>query len=139
MPTTYDKTNGTAGFPWDGSQKAVVLKNRVTVAVTTTSGDTIQALDVPAGFHCLGTKVKIVTPSLAGNQVDVGDGDGTDSWDANIDCTAAANTAYVSAAGTDAYATAMKHYAAADTIDLLVNADVNGLVVDIWAFGFNLS
>lgn len=138
MPTTFDYTNGSPAFKWEAGQKVQVLKNRITVTDTTANTDIVQALDVPKGFLMLGTVVKIVTAALAGNSVDVGDGAGADSWDANIDLTAAAGTVYSSTAGTDAYATTMKLYTADDTIDLTVNADIDNVVLDVFAFGFQI-
>lgn len=100
-------------------------------ATGASAGDAVEALNIPANAKVMEVHSVIVTAEGDAGNIDIGDGAGTDSWDANVDINAAAATAARSLPGTDAYATTGKFYAAADTIDVIpsINVDTAKIVV----------
>lgn len=100
--------------------------------------DTVQALKIAAGSLVINVGVTIITAEGATSTCTVGDGDGTNSWDASVDLNAAANTETLGAPGTDTYATTGKYYASADTIDLVVSSDRNLSVGKIKVYAYFL-
>lgn len=123
---TYDKSQGT-GMSWDGAKRVFVLKNIVDLTgLILQDNDVVQCLDIPAKTLVMQVSCVVVTQAAATDAtVELGDGDGTNSWDAAVALEAAAGTRTVSAVGTDAYAAAAtmgKYYAAADTIDIKATA-----------------
>jgi hypothetical protein len=102
----------------------VSVENKLDFSVTNAdASDTIQALKIPAGALVKNVWVTVLTAEGGATTATVGDGDGADSWDASTNLNAAANTVTAGLPGTDAYATAGKYYAAADTIDLVLSAN----------------
>lgn len=118
---TVDKTSSTEFFmPADGLNKVFLMKNTVDISEAA-NADVYQIFQVKDGICCFGVFTKIVTPNDAGTSsaADIGDGDGSSSYDTAIDLKAAAGTRTKSVGGTDAYATQEgKLYTADDTIDL---------------------
>lgn len=134
MANTYDYTHGVAAKAWDGLNKCYVLKNRVTVSDTTANTDILQLIDIPAGTYVFQVITKIVT-AKTGRAGTVGHGSTEAAyWDAAIDLAASAGTYTSAVSGTDTYGTSNGHlYTDADTIDMTVDGDVNGLVIDVYA------
>jgi len=100
-------------------------------ATPVSGSDVIEALKIPAGAKVMEVHAVVKTAEGGGLTLNIGDGSGTDSWDAAVNANAAAGTAYRSTPGTDAYATSGKFYATADTIDVIpsANADAAQIVV----------
>lgn len=118
--STVDKTNGVYGIPASGLDKVFVLKNTVDIS-SAANADVYQVLKVSPGVVVLNVFTEIVTPNNAATSsaVNIGDGDGSNSYDASVDMKAAAGTLSKGAGGVDAYITQNgKLYTAADTIDL---------------------
>lgn len=113
---TLDKTAATV-VPWSGVDKCYVMYNDVDLTGVATA-DVVQCLDIPAKTFVWDVFVEVITPTGLTSTATVGDGDGANSWDAEIDLNAAAATVTHGASGTDAYATSGKYYSATDTIDL---------------------
>jgi len=140
MADTFDYTHGVAAKAWDGLNKCYVLKNRVTVTDVTASTDILQLIDIPAGTYVFQVITKIVTPK-SGRAGTVGHGTTEAAyWDAAITLAASAGTYTSAVAGTDTYGTSNGClYSAADTIDMTVDGDVIGLVIDVYAVCIDVS
>lgn len=125
---TIDKTGvgPTAGkIPYAGINKLYVVKNTLDLTgVIPVANDVYQMLPIPANTLVLGVMVKWLTAAVGtSGTIDVGDGSGTDSWDAAVSTKTTINTYTSSTNGTDAYAANPgKVYATADSIDVLIKA-----------------
>jgi hypothetical protein len=86
------------------------------------ASEVIQAIKIPAGALVKNVRVVILTKEGSTTTATVGDGDGANSWDASTNLNANPNVVTAGRPGTDAYATAGKYYASADTIDLTLSA-----------------
>lgn len=129
---TYNKTGTTvtsgvpeASIPHRGIQRHYVLRQTVDLTDDAmVSADVFQALAVLEDTLVQQVKIEMLTPAVGTTlTMDVGDGDGTNSWDDAVDGKGAAGTWTSSAVGTDAYASAAnmgKFYEAGDTIDVLM-------------------
>lgn len=111
---------------WDGQGKVYVLAATIDLTGDVlVENDVYQCLAVPADTLVMNVKVEILTPAVGTTlTMDVGDGGGVDSWDANVDGKAVAGTFTHSVVGTDAYAAAAaqgKFYDAADSIDIVMD------------------
>lgn len=82
------------------------------------ANDVVPVLNIKGGTTVLEVDTRVMTAEGGTLTVDVGDGDGANSWDNNVDLNATAGTMTKSAPGTDTYATTGKSYSADDTIDL---------------------
>jgi hypothetical protein len=113
----------------------VSVENKIDFSATNASGsDVVQVLKIPAGALVKNVWVTVLTPEGGTSTATVGDGAGADSWDASTNLNATANTVTAGLPGTDAYATAGKYYAAADTIDLTLSAnDVDTAILNVSA------
>ena len=100
------------------------------------SADVVQALKIPANAFVVNVFHVVRTAEGGTCTATVGDGDGASSWDASTDFNATANTETAGLAGTDAYTTAGKFYAAADTIDFTMNNAADAAKVTIGATYF---
>lgn len=114
----------TTAIPLGSSTKAYVIKKTFDfTASALVENDVVQLIPIPDNTLVKQVTVEMITPAVGTTlTVDVGDGAGVDSWDANIDGKAAADTLTHSAIGTDAYAVAAsrgKFYSTADTIDMV--------------------
>lgn len=89
--------------------------------INAAASDVIQAIKIPAGALVTNVRVHVLTAEGSTSTATVGDGDGADSWDASTNLNSAGTTT-AGLPGTDAYATAGKYYATADTIDLTLSA-----------------
>lgn len=113
-------------IPFDGLNKVYVISSTVDLTGgAITENDVYQCLAIPADTLVMQVKVEIITPAVGTTlTIDVGDGAGVDSWDANIDGKGTAGTFTSSAVGTDAYAASAamgKFYDAADSIDVVMD------------------
>ena len=113
--------------PLAGVGKVYVLKQTVDLTGDAIVDDDIyRCLCIPEDTMVLQVKVKIVTAAVGTSlAMDVGDGDGANSWDDAIDAKATADTWTTSIVGTDAYAVCAnlgKFYETADTIDVVMEA-----------------
>lgn len=125
---TVDKT-GTGptdgSLPVSGVGKNIVFQATVDLtAGVITQADVYQLLAIPANVLVKAVKIKWLTPAVGtALTVDVGDGAGTNSWDASVDGKSVAGTWTTSQVGTDAYAAAAargKFYSTADSIDMVM-------------------
>lgn len=90
-------------------------------AMNVAASDVVQVYNVAEGCIVESVKLMVVVAEGGTCTIDIGDGDGTNSWDATVSINATAKTITASASGTDAYATANgKYYASADTIDFVM-------------------
>lgn len=140
MATTTDYTNGAAGRSWDGSNRAFILKNQVTVGtLVTVDTDVLQSLDIPSYTWVQKVWLRVNTPSTAACDSAVGDADSAAGWEADtgFDLNAAANTVTTSLQ-TSEYADG-KLYIVDDTIDVTVNGASAGAVYTIYALCFDLN
>lgn len=111
---------------WDGINKMYVLKSVVDLTGSAiVENDVYQLLAIPADTLVMQVKVEMITPAVGTTlTMDVGDGAGVDSWDADVDGKGVAGTFTTSTVGTDAYAVAAaigKFYDAADSIDIVMD------------------
>jgi hypothetical protein len=109
------------------------IKNTLSFATTNVSAaDVVQALKVGIGMLITGVWVKITTAEGGTSTNDIGDGDDPNGFDDAVNFNAAANTVTSDIKGTDAYAGG-KYYAAADTIDIVPDNDLDTAVIEIVA------
>jgi|WetSurSiteA1Bulk_404760.scaffolds.fasta_scaffold66400_2 hypothetical protein len=130
----------------DSLNKAYVLSNRISFAdVPAGASDTVQCLAVPANTMVLDVFIRIVHPEDGTSTCSVGDGSGTNSWDASVTLGTGATAGDLTRAtvGTDAYAASTargKVYTSADTIDIVLSANaVDHGIFDIFAICFDLN
>lgn len=111
----------------------IKAQNTVDCSKTTAGTTGVHAvLDIPAGAYVLSVMTVVTTAEGATCTFDVGDGSDPNGWDDAVDGNAAA--AYISAPGTDAYATAGgKYYSAADTIDIDMDNEADAMIAKIVA------
>jgi len=114
-----------AQIPYNGINKIYVLKNTVDLTGgAITQADVYQCLAVPEDTLVLQVKIEWLTAAVGTTlTTNIGDGDGTNSWDASVDGKSTAGTWTTSLVGTDAYAAAAaigKFYETADTIDMVM-------------------
>ena len=135
----HDLTGGVAGVPCDGIDRLYRLANRLDFSRhNVLNGDTVCVLDVKAGTRVARLYTKVVTPEGTAATATVGDNADTDGWDTSVDLNAAAG-ALTQTVTTDAYGSDGKLYAADDTIDLVVAANLSAAVIDVYAECFDLS
>jgi hypothetical protein len=142
---TLDRTSGSGGVPSGGGNKVYIVKNRLDFRAVdsggdgvATSGDVVQAISLSANTHVLKVYVKVVVPEGGTATATVGDGAGTNSWDASVNLNATAGTVTTSLEA-DAYGTEGKVYTMADTIDLTLGNDLDAAIVDIYALCCDLN
>lgn len=104
--------------------------------VPASSGDVIQAVNIPADTLVTEVLVHQETPEGATATIDVGDGSNADGWLDGIDINSSTTDVIYSSmknAGTDeAYGKkGGKWYGSADTIDVTANANLSTAVIDI--------
>lgn len=151
MPT-YDYTgDGNAVPQWDAHQNFVtyrkVLKAADIIAADTTltangviaAGDIIQAIDVPAGFICLGTAVHTVTAEGAALTADVGLAGG-DEFQDGFSLNGTAGDIVLTLVGDDYGANNVMGVAftAADTIDVKFTSETDAGEWVLTVFGVQL-
>lgn len=112
--------------PHSGLNKFYVMEQVVDLtADAIVENDVYQCLAVPANTLVQKVELEIVEPGVGTTlTMDVGDGAGVDSWDADVDGKGVAGTITASAVGTDAYAAAAsmgKRYTAGDSIDVVMD------------------
>lgn len=117
---------GVGSIPLGAPGKVFVLSQVVDLtAGALVENDVYKCLEIPADTLVMNVKVEILTPAVGTTlTMDVGDGSGVDSWDANVDGKGVAGTFTHSVVGTDAYAAAAaqgKFYDAYDTIDVVMD------------------
>ena len=152
---TYDYTAADAGAPPSHlmHHKFVVLERRLKasdiIADDTTlttngkisSGDVIQAIDVPAGFIAHGSCLYTVTPEGAAETVDIGIAGGDELQDGASDNNSA-GTATLTLVGDDWGPDNLTGYffSSADTIDITYKNDTTtaDLVLYVWGILLNL-
>lgn len=125
---TIDKTGcgPTHGvIPAAGLNKVYVMKNTVDLTGgAITQADVYQLLAIPADTLVMNVKIEWLTAAVGTTlTVNIGDGDGTNSWDASVDGKVGSTTFTHSVVGTDAYAAAAaqgKFYDAVDSIDMVM-------------------
>ena len=109
----------------------IINKNRLDFSATNvSSGDVVQAIKVPKGASVMDFRTRTVTPEGSAATATAGDGDSAAAWDASVNLNSAGF--YATTKGTDTYADG-RVYAANDTIDLVVDADLDTAVIDVWA------
>lgn len=114
--------------------RAVGAYNTIDFSATSVSAaDVVQALKIPANSLVTDVYVIVRTAEGATCTATVGDGDGTNSWDASTNLNATAGTVTSGAEGTDTYAVG-KFYSSADTIDLTMGHDTDAAKVTVIAF-----
>jgi hypothetical protein len=129
----HDLTAGVAGVPCDGIDRLYRLANKLDFSRhNVLSGDTVCVLDVKAATKVVRLYTKVVTPQGAAATATVGDNADPDGWDASVDLNAAAGTLSQTVT-TDAFGADGKLYAADDTIDLVVSADLDTAVIEVYA------
>ena len=134
MATTHDVTETSSAFPWSGGKKCFVIEKEFDCSETNlVSGDTYQALGIPANTLVTNVAVQVITAEGAASTVDVGDGTDPDGW-----CDGASTNAVTAVLGTGDLK-AGKVYAVADTLDVLVNDALDTAVFKIKAVCFDLS
>lgn len=135
--------------------KFVLLQRTIDFGVaanSVVSGDTVQCLNVPAGFYVLGAGVEVqtveATTSAEATKVELGDGSDTNGYLTTALCdlsTIATNLSgqgfSVSVGGTVTWQNAYgaqggKFYSAADTIDMFPKGTLNGAKVRVGVWGF---
>lgn len=148
VATTYDYTGDGNAVPSEAAYKKVVVFSRymdasaiiasdatMTAAAKITAGDTIQAIDVPAGFLCLGSAVRSVAPEGAAETIDVGIAAGDELQD-GATTNGAADSATITLVGDDWGPDNLTGYyfSAADTIDVTYVSDTTtaDFVVVVW-------
>jgi hypothetical protein len=115
------------------------IKNTLDFSSTNVSAsDVVQALKVGAGMLITGVWVKITTAEGGTSTNDIGDGDDPNGFDDAVDFNASADTVTSDIKGTDAYAGG-KYYAAADTIDIVPDNDLDTAVIEITAMYIRLT
>jgi hypothetical protein len=129
----HDLTGGVAGVPCDGIDRLYRLANRLDFSRhNVLNGDTVAVLDIKAGTKIARLYTKVVTPEGSAATATAGDNADTDGWDTSVDLNAASGT-LTQTVTTDAFGTDGKLYAADDTIDIVVSADLDTAVIDIYA------
>jgi len=113
-------------IPYAGLNKVYVLRNVVDLtADAIVENDVYQCLAIPADTLVMNVKVEIITAAVGTTlTMDIGDGSGVDSWDADVNGKGTAGTFTHSIVGTDAYAVAAAQgtfYDAADSIDVVMD------------------
>jgi len=109
------------------------IQNTLSFANTNAdAADVVQALKVGIGMVVTKVTLKIDTAEGGTSTNDIGDGDDPNGYDDAVDFNAAANTITRSLEATDALGVG-KYYAAADTIDITLDNDLNTAVVTIIA------
>jgi hypothetical protein len=153
--TTYTDSHGfnknSAGFPAHGLNRfhfveveldfAAIAAARLAAGATALAAtDVLEVIPIPAKTHVLKVGADVITAEGATLTLDVGDGDDPDGWLDGINANTVAGyvpTTILAAATPDAvigYGFAGKYYAAADTIDVLINNNgANVAVVKVWA------
>ncbi len=126
----------------------VLLQRTIDFGVTANSvvsGDTVQCLNVPAGFLSSGAAVEIqtveATTSAAGTLIQLGDGADVDGYLTTSMCdlsTIATNICNSTSAYGALNGYRGKFYSAADTIDLFPQGTLNGAKVRVGVWGFML-
>ena len=130
----YDFTLGSAVASQLETRKLIVMKRvmnaasiiasdtTLTANAKITAADTIEAIDIPAGFIALMTVVKVTSAGTAGNTVDIGTGGG-DQFQDGIDIVTL--TAPMTLVGDDYGANTVMgvYYASTDTLDVTYVAD----------------
>jgi len=138
--------------------KFVLLQRTIDFGVaanSVVSGDTVQAINVPAGFYALGGGIEVqtieATTSAEATKVELGDGADTNGFLTTALCdlsTIATNLSgqgmSVSTAGTVTWQNAYgaqggKFYSTADTIDVFPKGTLNAakIRVGVWGFMFD--
>lgn len=112
-------------LPVSGVGKNIVFKaTHDLTAGAITQANIYQVLAIPANVLVKAVKILWVTPAVGTTlTIDVGDGAGSNSWDASVDGKTTAGAWTHSAVGTDAYAAAAargKFYSSADSIDMVM-------------------
>ena len=98
------------------------------------STNVVQSLNIPAGALVTNVIVRVVTAEDATATATVGDGDDPNGWIASLDLNATGTTFTAKPINADAYpALGGRLYTSADTIDLVVGADLDACVLDIAA------
>lgn len=112
----------------------ITLENYISFAATSVSAaDVVRVLKVPAGMMVTDWVAIVKTAEGAACTVTVGDGDGANSYDAELNLNSA--TGQYTTRGTDAYAVG-KYYSAADTIDFTMGHDTDAAIVHVRAHGY---
>jgi hypothetical protein len=129
----HDLTGGVAGVPCDGIDRLYRLANRLDFSRhNVLNGDTVCALDVKAGTKIARLYTKLVTPEGSAATATAGDNANTAGWDASVDLNASVGV-LTQTVTTDAYGADGKLYAADDTIDLVVAANLGNAVIEVYA------
>jgi hypothetical protein len=145
---TYDYTGDGNSTPAESAYKKFVVLHRyldasaiiasnstLTTNAKITAGDTIQAIDVPARFLCLGSALYVVAPEGAAETVDIGIGAGDELQDGASN-NGTAGTAVLTLVTDDWGPDNLTGYffSAADTIDVTYVSDTTtaDLVVVVW-------
>ena len=155
MATTVDLTKGQAGsaYPASDLPKVFIIENIVDFAATNrTATDILQVLQVKAGTYVLlaGVEVLVVEDSTA--TIDLGDGDNSDGYLDGSDIEAAVGyfaSAPAITSGTGTVITIItttlysnlggRLYTANDTIDVIVNNNVDTGKIRVFAIIFDLT
>jgi hypothetical protein len=154
--TNYTGTTVTSGVPtvnqqgsWQAGSKVYVIKNTVDLTGgALVDDDVYQVLGIPANTLVLTVSMRIDTAAVGTTcTLDVGDGDGSNSWDDAVDGKATALTYTHAVVGTDAYASATvspggKFYGTSDTVDVTaeaITAITAGPKFTLWAVCVDLS
>lgn len=126
--------------------KFVLLQRTIDFGVTANSvvtGDTVQCLNIPAGFLVAGASVEIqtieATTSAQGTLVELGDGTDPNGYLSTGQCdlsTIATNICNSTSAYGALNGYRGKHYTAADTIDLFPKGTLNAAKVRVGVWGF---
>lgn len=147
---SYGFNKGSAALRAEGLNKAVRMEvvldfaaikaaRAAAGATALASGDVLEVMAVPAKTLVMAVGYDVTKAEGGTATFDLGDGSDTDGYlnDINLNSVASGAMSLALATGTPntvAGYSAGKYYAAADTIDVLLNNnDVNAAVVRIWA------
>jgi hypothetical protein len=148
MPTFDFTLGGSTGISDDKVGKAIVLEREIDFAHADYAGvvgsDIVQLLNVPINFVMTQCAVRVITAAGAALTCTVGDGVDPNGWlaavDLNVLATTLSNLDLAEAAPptfVDAFmGLGGKHYAAADTIDIVVSDVMLLCKLKIFALGY---
>jgi hypothetical protein len=138
MATFNFTKGGVKGVAHDKVGKQVVLEREIDFAnakyAGVGAGDVVQVLNLPAGFFMEKSIIKVITAAGGISVADIGDATDPNGFDAAVDLNVVGTSQSIS---TDAYPVlGGKHYAVADTLDLVISADPLIAKVKVYAVGY---
>lgn len=118
-----------------GGELVMIHKTLDFSATNASSADIVRALKILAGTFVHSVHTRVSTTEGGTMTYDVGDGDDPNGYDAGVNGNSAPSDGAcsgISTIGTDAYAVGKK-YTADDTIDIILNNDADGMVLEVYA------